>query len=172
MKIIEAMKEVKDIEAKVNDLIEKVKKYCADQSHETPTYGTVEDQKKKVQEWLQSIHDSVLQAEGLRIRTQKTNLQTLVSIELNGKQVTKSIAEWIIRRRLYATVEHRAWSSLTDRGLREGKMPTSSGQEIAVTVRRYYDPNTRDEKVESFRSEPSIIDRTLEVTNATTELLA
>jgi hypothetical protein len=171
MKIIEAMKEAKDIDAKVQDLQDKVRKYCADQSHETPVYGSPEQQKAKIQEWLQGIHDSCLRAEKLRIQIQKTNLITPVTIELGGNSITKSIAEWILRRVKYANVEHGAWSVLTDRNLREGKMKTSTGEELAITVRRYYDANERDTKIEMYRSEPSIIDRTLEVINAKTDLV-
>ena len=40
-----------------------------------------------------------------------------------------------------------------------------------VRVRRYYDPAQRDEKLELYRSEPSTIDATLEVSNAVTDLI-
>lgn len=171
MKLIEAMKEVKDQEEKITDLISKISRYCADQSHETPVYGTIPAQTAKVAEWLQSIHDTSLRCVDLRVKIQKTNLQTMVSIELGGNKVTKSIAEWILRRRTYSVLEHRAWISLTDKNLKEGQMTNSAGEKVAVTVRRYFDPVTRDRKVEEFRSEPSIIDRTLEVINATTDLV-
>jgi hypothetical protein len=35
----------------------------------------------------------------------------------------------------------------------------------------YFDPAERDKKIEIFRSEPSLIDRTLEVINCTTDLI-
>lgn len=171
MKIIEAMKEAKDIDAKVQDLQEKIRRYCADQSHETPVYGTVDGQRAKIKEWLQGVHDSCLRAERLRILIQKTNLVTPVTIELGGKAITKSIAEWILRRVKYSKMEHSAWSVLSDRNLKEGKTVTSTGDPLMVVVRRYYDANERDMMIEMYRSEDSIIDRTLEVINAKTDLV-
>lgn len=167
MKIIEAMKEIKRLEEKVEDLRSKVAKYCADLDYETPTYP---DQKKQVAEWMQSIHDSLKAAMDLRIRLNRTNLQTIVPIELGGQRVEHSIAEWIVRRRLYANVEKQAWDALTNRGLKEGMAQTTAGDKITVKIRYYFDPVERDKQVEVFRSEPSIIDRTLEVVNATTEI--
>ena len=102
---------------------------------------------------------------------QKTNLATDVTIELGGKQVTKTIAEWIHRRRDLANLEQSIWANISDRGLKEGTIATSTGEKTEVKIRRYYDPEERDNKVSLFREEPSIIDRTLEVTNAVTDLV-
>lgn len=168
MKIIEGLKEIKALEVKVTDLQDKLMKYCSDLDYETPAYP---DQKKQVSEWMQSIHDSLKAAMSLRIRLNKTNMMTIVPIELGGKKVEHSIAEWIIRRRLYANLEGAAWSKLTNRGLKEGLAQSTSGDKITVKIRYHYDPVERDKMVEMFRGEPGIIDRTLEVINATTDIL-
>lgn len=168
MKIIEAMKEIKRLEEKMNDLNTAVQTHCADLDVETPVYP---DQKSKVSEWLQSAHDSLKEAMRLRIAIQNTNLKTMVTIELGKTAVTHSIAEWIIRRRLYSKAEMTIWSRLGDKGLKEGRFKNSSGSDIDVKIRRYFDPIQRDNKIEEYRSEPNIIDRTLEVVNATTELI-
>jgi hypothetical protein len=120
---------------------------------------------------MQSIHDSLKAAMDLRIRLQQTNLNTIVPIELGGQKVEHNIAEWIIRRRLYANVEMQAWAALTNRGLKEGQAQTTTGDKLAVKIRYHYDPVERDKKVEAFRGEPGIIDRTLEVINATTDIV-
>lgn len=168
MKIIEAMKEIKRLEEKMNDLNVAVQTYCADLDVETAVYP---DQKKKVSEWLQSSHDTLKEAMRLRIAIQKTNLKTIVPIELGGKKVEHNIAEWIIRRRLYSKAEMTIWTKLSDKGLKEGKFKNTSGNDIDVKIRRYYDPVERDTKIEEYRSEPTIIDRTLEVINATTDIV-
>jgi hypothetical protein len=170
MKIIEAMKLIKELAVKRDDLTNKVKTHCAYLSHETPLY---KDQPAQVSEWLQSIGDICKKILELRLAIQRTNLHTEVTIELDGKPVTKTIAEWIHRRRDLAGFELAAWSGLTDRGLREGRIPSSqpNGQPIEVKLIRCFDPLERDKKIELFRSEPSIIDRTLEVANATTDLI-
>lgn len=169
MKIIEGLKEIKRLEEKVTDLQGKVQRYCADLDYETPAYP---DQRKQVTEWMQSIHDSLKAAMDLRIRLNRTNIATVVPIELGGQKVEHSIAEWIIRRRLYAQMEMRAWEALSNRGLKEGQAATTAGDKITVKIRYHYDPVERDKKVETFRGEPGIIDRTLEVTNATTDIIA
>lgn len=171
MKLIEAMKQNKELLKKAEDLRSKVKMHCVDLDFETPLYP---DQKRQISEWIQA-HSDVLK-ESLRLRTaiQRTNLATKVTIELDGKQVEKTIAEWIHRRRDLANAELLMWGCLTDKGLKEGQaLPstTPGAQPTPVKIRRYYDPVERDHKVELYRTEPGIIDRTLEVVNATTELL-
>lgn len=167
MKIIEGMKEIKNLERKVQDLMEKLKQYSANYDFENPTYP---DQLGMMNSWLQSIHDTIKEATRLRLAIQKTNLDVIVPIELGGVKVDHSIAEWIIRRRMYAALQEKAWMQLTDKGLKDGNIKSTSGEIQAMKVRRYYDPALKDKKVEEYRSEPSIIDRTLEVVNATTDL--
>jgi hypothetical protein len=175
MKIIEAMKKIKDLQQKLDDIKGKVALHCANMNYETPVYG--DDQKKQVDEWLQSASDILKEILELRVRIQVTNLATQVTIELGGKQVTKSIAAWIHRRRDLAKSEQDLWERMSEtnltnvRRLKEGRIKDSSQQERDVTIRRYFEPVKREEKVELFRSEPSKIDATLEVVNATIDLL-
>lgn len=168
MKIIEAMKQVKMLDTKVGDLRSKIKDHAADYQHETPVY---KNQEAQIVSWLQSCHDTVQEIERLRVAIQATNLATMVTIELGGKNVTKSIAAWIHRRRDLAKIDATVESMLTDRGLKEGTLQTSSGGQQEVKIRRYYDPATRDKLIEMYRNEPMIIDSTLEVINAITDLI-
>lgn len=168
MKIIEAMKKIKDLQKKAEDLRGKIGVHCADQSHETPLYP---DQRKQVAEWLQSHADIMREILGLRVAIQRTNIATEVTINLGEKAVTKSIAEWIHRRRDLAKLDLEAWSKLGDRGLREGNIQTTQGQVVEVKIRRYFDPLERDRRIDLYRSEPNTIDATLEVTNAITDLV-
>lgn len=168
MKIIEGLKEIKRLEEKINDLNSKIQVYCADIDFETPAYP---DQRSKINEWLQSVHDSLKEAMRIRIAIQVTNLKIIVPIELGETKINHSIAEWIIRRRLYAKIEENAWLKLTDRGLKDGTFQNTVGANVVVKIRRYFDLVEKDKKVEEFQSEPGIIDRTLEVINATTDLI-
>lgn len=168
MKIIQAMKQVKDLNRKADDLVAKIKVHCADLDFETPMY---ENQSEVVAGWLQAHGDIVKEIERLRLAIQLTNLQTPVTIELGGKQITKSIAAWIHRRRDLAKMQEAAFKVLTDRGLKEGTVTNSQGATIEVHIRRYFNPGNRDSMIELYRSEPSIIDATLEVTNAVTDLI-
>lgn len=169
MKIIEAMKKIKDLTVKAADLREKVGKHCSDLSIETPTYA---DQKAQIDAWMQSHHDILKEIETLRLGIQRTNILTNASIELDGKIITKPIAAWIHRRRDLATQEMNMWMKLSDRGLKESNVQTVPGGAVTeVRIRRYYDPARRDVMHELFRSEPFKIDGTLEVINATTDLI-
>lgn len=169
MKIIQAMKKLKDLAVKATDLRGKVQQHSADLTMETPAYP---DQRRQVAEWLQSHGDVLREILRLRVAIQRTNLHTEVTIELGGKQVTKCIAEWIHRRRDLAKLDMDAWSKLTDRSLKEQNIQTTPGGPITeVRIRRHFDPAERDRNLELYRSEPSVIDGTLEVVNATTDLI-
>lgn len=169
MKIIEAMRLVKISQEKVSDLKEKVSKHCADLDFETPVYP---DQAKQVREWVQSVQDINKEILRLRIAIQRTNLETKATVELGGKTVTKTVAEWIHRRRDLATSDFEVWSKLGDRGLREGALPSSAGgEQKPVKIRRYYDPSIRDQMVSLYKEEPHLIDSTLEITNAVTDII-
>lgn len=168
MKVIEAMKQIKSLVIKAEDLRKKVAVHCADVDYETPMYP---DQRGQVSEWLQAHSDVLKEVLRLRVAIQRTNLQTSVSIILGDKTVTKSMAEWIHRRRDLAALEMGAWSVLGDRGLKEGQIQTTQGETRLVKIRRYFDPKDRDSKMEMFRSEPMTIDSTLEVVNAVTDLI-
>ena len=169
MKLIQGMKKIKDLATKAEDLRKKVSNNSADLTIETAQYP---DQRRQVSEWIQAHSDILKEILHLRFSIQKTNLATPVSIELGGKHITKSIAEWIHRRRDLAKFEMEMWSRLTDRSLKEQMVRTSpDGPVTEVKIRRYYDPAERDQKMELYRSEPSVIDATLEVVNATTDLI-
>lgn len=169
MKLIQAMKQIKDLTRKAEDLRGKVSVHCAHMSYETPTYG--DKQREQVREWLQAHTDILKEVLRLRVAIQKTNLQTTVKIEIGGVHVEKSIAEWIHRRRDLAKLDMEAWSKLTDRGLKEGQAKNSMGEVFDAKIVRNFDPLERDKKIELYRSEPSTIDATLETVNAVTDLI-
>ncbi len=169
MKIIEAMKLAKELQIKAEDLRKKVALHCAALDFETPMYR---DQEEQVRQWIQAHSDISKKVLELRFAIQKTNLATTVEIEIGGKRVAKTIAEWIHRRRDLAKADESMWSLLTDRNLKEQRVQTTPGGPVTeIKIRRYFDPLKRDEMIELYRSEPGIIDRTLEVTNATTEIV-
>jgi len=174
MKIIEALKKIKDLQRKADDYRKKIKRYCADLELETPEYGDEKTQRSQVSAWLQGHSDIIKEIESLRIAIQKTNLETIVEVEVEeGKRVKKSIAAWIHRRKDLAALEGHAWEQLTNRGLKphpyQGK---EDFEEVKIAnIRKYYNQADRDKKVEIYSSEPSLIDAALEIKNATTDLV-
>lgn len=168
MKIIEALKRIKDLQRKAEDLRAKVGQHSAHMSFETPVYP---DQKSQVAGWIQAHTDIIKEILRLRSAIQNTNLQTDVTIELAGKTITKSIAEWIHRRRDLSHLDRDMWKKLTDRNLKEGFGKDSQGQDITAKIIRCYDPRERDNKISLYESEPMEIDAKLEIVNAITDLI-
>lgn len=168
MKIVEAMKKVKDNRRKIADLRQKIIKNAARLSYETSQYPEPE---KKVKEWLQSCNDLSVESVNLLERINKTNIETIVDIEIGGKTVSRSIAGWIYRRREFAEIDAQVWSSLTDNGLKDGFAKTASGEDMEVKVVRHFNPELRDKKVSEFSEEPYLINSRLEVVNAITDLV-
>jgi len=168
MKLIEAMKEVKNLKVKAEDLRKKIACFSAKASFESNMYP---DQGAQIKEWIQSHTDTIKLIAKLSVGIQKTNIATMVDVSLGDKTVTHSIAEWILRRRELAELERACWAGLTDKGIKEGAYKQTDGTVSEVKIVRYYDPKVRDEKIELYRSEPSIIDRTLETVNAITDLI-
>lgn len=169
MKLIEALKNIDALHKKADDISDKIHRYCANYTHESAPYG--ETQREQIDQWTQAHGDICNAIAKLYVCIQRTNTQTPVTITLGDKQVTKSIAEWIIRRRFLSEKQLNMWRRIGDRNLQEGYITTSSGEKKDVKIRRYYDPRVRDEMVEMYRSEPSTIDSTLEMVNAVTDLI-
>lgn len=169
MKLIEGMKLVKELHLKHADLLDKIGKHCATLSIETTEYL---DQDKKIAGWLQAAMDITQEILKIRCSIQRTNLATQVTIKLGDKNVTKCISAWIIRRQTLAAMDAASWSKLTDKGLREQDVQSvKDGPVTHVSIKRHFNPEQRDNMLLMFRTEPGIIDRTLEVVNATTDLI-
>jgi len=172
MKLIEGMKLKKELQKKAEDLRGKISKHAAHLDLEGPTYKTEAEQRQVMDGWLQAHMDIVRQMRKLGVSIQRTNLETAVDLPIAGKPTKLCIAEWILRRRELAGMEKAAWSSLSDKGLRDQVLNRVSGEGTReVKVIRYFDPKQRDQMVDFFTHEPSQIDRKLEVINATTDLI-
>jgi len=169
MKIVEALKLRKELLVKADDLRKKIASHSAYLSIETPLYT---DQSRQVSEWLQAHESLTQEIAALSIRVQKTNIATSVTLQIGGKSVAKTISEWVLRRRELAKLDEAAWASLTDRNLKEQNIQTTPTSPVTeIRIKRCYDAKSRDEKIALYRAEPGVIDRTLEVINAITDLL-
>lgn len=168
MKLIEALKSEKRLLAKVEDLKQKVREHSAHLDFETPRY---EDQTKQVSQWMDTIRDTLHELETLRLGIQKTNIGTMVAIQIGDNSIVKPLQSWIYRRRQLAQIELSAWQQLTDRGLQEARLQESTGQIRDIKLKRCYDPAKKDKMMAMFREEPSLIDSALEMVNAITDVV-
>jgi len=177
MRLIEAMKETKSTLRKMEDLRKKISQYCADLDCMQPTYGSPEEQKKKISEWLQSHNSLALKLTDLKKAIQLTNLKTSVTIKVGDNDVIRSIAEWVIRRREIIDLQLLAYNDLSDKGLAERGLRAIGNVEetkrlSSARVRFYFDASDRDRNIEILKNEKESIDKALEIVNATTELLS
>lgn len=176
MKLIEGLKEVKHTLRKMEDLRKKIGTFCADLDCMQSSYGTPEEQRKKVSEWLQAHNDLALNLTSLKKSIQKTNLETQVPIKIGELTVSRSITEWVIRRREIVDLQIAAYNALSDRGLGErglramGNLEESKKFQTA-RVRFYFDASERDKMMDLLKGEKESIDKTLEISNAVTTLL-
>lgn len=169
MKIVEALKKVKDLRVKAVNLREKITLCSAHMENNPPEY---KDPKVQIKEWLQIHKDIIQEIESLLVRIQVTNTQTQVMIEIGGNQIVKSIAAWVYRERELSELDFQAWSALTDRGLRATiDRAQKDPEKQAVKVIFNFDAAERDKMTEIYRNEKSLINSQLEITNAVTDLL-
>jgi hypothetical protein len=160
MKLIEALKAVSRFRTVQDELIAKIQKNSVLLKGITPEYG--DDQAKKVSGWLEDVRQVGLEILSLSIRIQKTNLNTAVSIEMGGLEMSMTIAEWILRRRVTRLAEMRAWASCG--------VPLKTIVEGADVV-RYFEPVERDAQTKLLLEETALIDTALDIANVTTDLI-
>lgn len=168
MKIIEGLKKIKDLNRQADDLFDLIFKNQSIMSYETPTYS---DQKEKVKGWIQAHKDTLLEIEKLRERIAKTNVLTFVTIEIDGKEITKSIHSWITRRRDLVDKELKVYQNLNDRGLREQIIAGTTESQVQLKIIRFYDHERRDKMKNILSNEKYLIDGKLEVVNAITDIV-
>jgi hypothetical protein len=171
--LIEALKKRKFLVKKAEDYIKLVRDNCAIPSTEKPKFGTEDEQRIQIQAWIQGHSDILKEISKLNIAIQKTNLDTNLTIQLQGKAVTKCLSEWILRARELSSLEMRMWDCITDRSIKETLIPgpTRESQPIEVKIIRFYDPKLREVQRMALLEEPSIVTGSLEIANATTTLI-
>jgi hypothetical protein len=158
----------------MEDLRKKISMYCADLDCMQATYGDADSQKKKVSEWLQMHHDLALNLTKLKKDIQRTNLETNVTIKIGDEPVTRTISEWVIRRREIIDFEIQSYSILSDRGLSDKSMLVrglDTDKVKQARVRFYFDASERDKQLELLKTEKESIDKVLEIANATTDVI-
>lgn len=171
MKIIEALKTIRANQAKVHDLVVKVQKNSAIRSDQTSPYGDQRASTATVNGWLDTIRQTLRENEVLTRRIHTTNNSVEITIVIGGIGITKTIDEWLTRRKSGVDFQTLAYQSLTDRSLKEEFVSQPDGTRVPLTIVRHYNPVQRDEMLEILAQEKSLIDSRLEIVNATTDLM-
>ena len=168
MKIIEALKQIKMIDTKLQKIAKDIGNNSARLDNQTSPYA---DPVKQVASWVQSARDLIRDKEMLTHRVHVTNVNTTLSIEIGGRTITKTLDQWLTRRRHGIQSTQTILSQLTDRGLKEVAEKNAAGEINVVKIVRHYIAEERDKELAILLEEPYLIDSALEIANATVELV-
>lgn len=171
MKIIEALKELKLIKAKIESEIPLINKYASALDTESLPLKEASAHKAEVKSLIQSCEDLAMRYVYLKNRIDYTNLKTLVSMK-SGKAYT--IAELLIMKRTTLEWVRTVYSNVTTGAadLRKAKLQQKliDGAKEAQVL-RFFDEKEIDYKKRELLELHHEIDGTLEIINATTELI-
>jgi len=172
MKLIEGMKKLRVLEKHLGRNTERIFMYSSAPSNEKPTFGEEKEQRKQVQELIQSNKDLVTEYLHLKQRVDMTNLTTTVTI---GKRQFKLIDLLILRRGLAKKMEktfHALSTDYADRRLSQMQRNIAlQPGEKAPHALRFYDETEKFENLQEWQGLQDEIEQRLEVINATTELV-
>ena len=169
MKIIEALKNLKTIEKRIESNCQKITQYCSYISCETPVFETEERQRQEVQSLIQANGDLQKEYLRLKIAIERSNIETNVFILGKNYKISELIA---IRRGLGACMR-KTYESLNPR-LSMDKLSAvyRSGMDATNPPRviHLYKESEKNERLKEIEELLSSIDAALEITNATTDL--
>ena len=167
MKIVEAMKELRTIEKRMQSNISYLDQYSSILNTERPEFGTEEDQKKEVAALLQSNKDLMAQYLKIKSSIEKTNLETLVEI----KGETKSIGEWLIIRRKLAKVMEMTYSALSSNNASNRMRMNMGSSDRTPQIIKMFDEKIKLEGLDKWQTMSDNIDARLQVINALTDII-
>lgn len=172
MKLIEGMKKLRVLEKHMMRNIERIQDYAAIPSNERPHLGTEVDQRKEVQNLIQSNRDIVTEYLHLKKRVDMTNLTTQVTI---GKDSYSLVDLLILRRGLGKRMEstfHALNTKQAEARIQAMaiRIAVQSGEK-PIHVVRLYDETAKFEQLQAWQGLMDEIEQRLEVINATTELV-
>lgn len=167
MKLIEALKQIKIIDKRLNHNSARITELASKVSLEMPVYGTVEAQKNEINSLIQSSNDLCKEYLNLKKRIDRTNLQTIVTI---GKDSYVLADLLTIRRGLSAKMKD-TYSALNDRTAQQRMANYRAFDGKTPTVERMYDEHTKVNGFKHWMELEDEIEVRLEVINATTDLV-
>lgn len=166
MKIVEAMKELKLIEKKMNKNNDSIQKYSSQPSNERPYFQDEDSQKKEVKNLVQSNKDLLANYLDLKKKIERTNLET--TVEMDGVKYT--ISDLLVLKRRLAKTMIDSFSSMNDQNAKQGLM-TMRGSDSSIKIERFYDERERMDGLRKWQDFYDNIDSRLEVVNATTDII-
>lgn len=169
MKIIEALKNLKTIQKRMEKNCAEITQYCAYVNTETPAFETEEKQRTEVAQRIQANMD--LEAEYLRLKKaiETTNLNIKITIGSRTYTITELIS---IKRVLgkyhaatYSALNPNAAMTRLNEVFRKGIDGTNPARVVVL-----YKEEEKNKQLRDWEDFMSQIDGKLEVLNAETEL--
>jgi hypothetical protein len=168
MKIIQALKELKLLDKRINDNCDKIAKYSS-AVEGYPAFETEQEQEREVAGLVQSNVDLVKRRSELRMAIYKTNMQVVVDTPLGEL----TIAEAIILRDAGLQYLLKTYASLCDNAGASGLRQLQGNFDLTnpPKIKRYYKEVEKNNRIEALEDFLGRIDGILEVVNAETEII-
>lgn len=166
MKLIEAMKELKLIEKRMEKNAEQITKYASGLSNEKEIFGSDSKQRAEVQALIQSNTDLFYNYIKLKKAIEKTNMETIVSFSIGDFSITELL---VIKRKMssYITSTYNALNTK----VADSKYYTLKTEKADINIVRYYEEEEKNKNLNKWQNFFESIDGRLEVVNATTDLI-
>lgn len=169
MKLIEAMKEVKLLEKRIERNLTQIQQYATYNTITGPAFESADIQREEVAKLIQANGDLVTRAITLKGAIDRTNLDTIV--EHHGKKL--SIHELILLRIKWGHYMVGTYKSLnTTVGMNQFNLVSRQGVDATNPPKliTLYDEQKKNEALKYWQELIEDIDATLEVVNAVTDL--
>lgn len=167
MKIIEALKRLRIIEKQMDSSGADLVRYSSAISTERFPFGTEAEQTEEVARILQSGLDIAENYLVLKRGIEYTNM--MVSVTIRGQ--TRTISEWLVLRRTMAKKIGYLFGCQNTKAGEKRQSQWGRGTEQTPQVVQFFDEGERNTKLGEWSAVYEEIDPTLEVINATTDLL-
>jgi hypothetical protein len=167
MKLIEAMKELKLVEKRMEKNIEQITQYSSGLSNEKEIFGSEQKQVDEVKSLLQANLDLFNRYLYLKRSIERTNLETKVEFSVGTYSISELLA---IKRRLQHGVIN-TFKALNTQSAEARMRTIKIPDNVEVKVVRYYREEEKNLLLKSWMEFFENIDGRLEVVNATTDLI-
>ena len=167
MKLIEAMKERKIVEKRMEKNREQITQYSSGLSNEKEIFGSEQKQIDEVKSLLQANVDLFNRYLYLKRSIERTNLETKVEFSVGTYSISELLA---IKRRLQHSVIN-TFKALNTQSAEARMRTIKIPDNVEVKVVRYYREEEKNLLLKSWMEFFENIDGRLEVVNATTDLI-
>lgn len=167
MKIVQGLKQLRLIEKKMRANSEAITKYASQLSTERPIFETEKEQESQVTSLIQSNKDLFEEYLQLKDRIDRTNN----TIEVTINDQTRTINQFLNIYRKLGNLLKQSYVGLNDTNASSKMVRGRGGHEEGTHIVRYYDEKEKNEQIRYWTDLIGEISGSLEVINATTDIV-